>query len=81
MFGASNPHHSVEIRDTAERTEDAHKWQVPREDPRPEPDEVTRLIVTMTSQNDQHLLGAAGIIRNWQRVVPCLAWRAVGHAD
>jgi PPOX class probable F420-dependent enzyme len=52
VFEAANPYHSVEIRGTAELTEDPGK-SLPRavshkylgQDPQPEPDEVTRLII------------------------------------
>ena len=57
VFDTANPYQSVEIRGTAELTEDAGKW-LPRElsqkylgeNPRPEPDEVQRLIVRVTPQ-------------------------------
>jgi PPOX class probable F420-dependent enzyme len=52
VFDTANPYHSVEIRGIAELTEDPGK-SLPRavshkylgEDPQPEPDEVTRLII------------------------------------
>jgi PPOX class probable F420-dependent enzyme len=52
VFETANPYHSVEIRGTAELTEDPDK-SLPRavshkylsQDPQPEPDEVTRLII------------------------------------
>jgi PPOX class probable F420-dependent enzyme len=57
VFDTANPYHSVEIRGTAELAEDASR-SLPRalshkylgEDPPPEPDDVTRLIVTVTPQ-------------------------------
>jgi PPOX class probable F420-dependent enzyme len=55
VFETENPYHSVEIRGTAELAEDKDK-SLPKalsrkylgEDPPPEPDEVTRLIVRVT---------------------------------
>jgi PPOX class probable F420-dependent enzyme len=55
VFETENPYHSVEIRGTAELVEDKDK-SLPKalsrkylgEDPPPEPDEVTRLIVRVT---------------------------------
>lgn len=57
VFETGNPYHSVEIRGTAELAEDPGK-SLPRalshkyldEDPRPEPDEVRRLIVRVTPE-------------------------------
>jgi PPOX class probable F420-dependent enzyme len=57
VFETGNPYHSVEIRGTAELAEDPGK-SLPRAlshkylggEPRPEPDEVTRLIVRVTPE-------------------------------
>ena len=57
VFETGNPYHSVEIRGTAEMTEDTGK-SLPTalsrkylgEDPPPEPDEVIRLIVRVTPE-------------------------------
>jgi len=57
VFDAANPYQSVEIRGTAELTGDPGKT-LPRalsrkylgEDPPPEPDEITRVIVRVISQ-------------------------------
>lgn len=57
VFETGNPYHSVEIRGTAELAEDPDK-SLPRavshkylgEDPQPEPDHVTRLIIRVTPE-------------------------------
>jgi hypothetical protein len=57
VFEIANPYQSVEIRGVDELAEDTAKW-LPRElshkyldqDPQPEPDEVTRVIVRVTPQ-------------------------------
>jgi PPOX class probable F420-dependent enzyme len=57
IFDLENPYHSVEIRGTAELTEDPEKT-LPKqlsqkylgEDPPPEPDDVVRLIVSVTAE-------------------------------
>ena len=57
VFDAANPYQSVELRGTAELTQDPGKWLLRElsrkylgEDPRPEPDEVRRLIVRVTPE-------------------------------
>lgn len=57
VFETANPYHSVEIRGTADLVEDPGK-SLPKalsrkylgEEPPPEPDEVTRLIVRVTPE-------------------------------
>jgi PPOX class probable F420-dependent enzyme len=57
VFDVTNPYQSVEIRGTAELTEDTSKWlrralshKYLDQDPPPEPDEVTRTIVRVRPQ-------------------------------
>jgi PPOX class probable F420-dependent enzyme len=57
VFDVANPYQSVEIRGVAELAEDTSKW-LPKElshkylgqDPQPEPDEVTRVIIRVRPQ-------------------------------
>ncbi len=57
VFDVANPYQSVEIRGVAELAEDTGKW-LPKalshkylgQDPQPEPDEVTRVIVRVRPQ-------------------------------
>jgi PPOX class probable F420-dependent enzyme len=57
IFDLANPYHSVEIRGTAELTEDPARTLPQQlsqkylgEDPPPEPDDVVRLIVSVTAE-------------------------------